>query len=135
MILKNYRYWVIWRNPHIRFLDYQKVKDVERTKATELFGTFEEPSELASKIMGAKSRTFDVPSTGGAAAAAGRGAGGDRAIRVKLTDKERKRVEKMIREAKSLQEIARLEKELNEGRVPAGALEGLDDEDEDRMEM
>jgi U2 small nuclear ribonucleoprotein A' len=131
-MIKNYRYWVIWRNPHIRFLDYQKVKDVERAKATELFGSFEEPTELASKIMGSKSRTFDVPSTG--AAAPGRGAG-DRAIRVKLTDKERKRVEKMIREAKSLQEIARLEKELNEGRVPAGALDGLDDEDEDRMEM
>lgn len=79
--------------------------------------------------MGAKSRTFDVPSTG--AAAPGRGAG-EKAIRVQLTDKEKKRVEKMIREAKSLQEITRLEKELHEGRIPAGA---QDDEDEDRMEM
>ncbi|KAH8705447.1 small nuclear ribonucleoprotein U2, A [Talaromyces proteolyticus] len=127
-----YRYWVIWRNPHIRFLDYQKVKDVERAKATELFGTVEEPSALASKIIGVKSRTFDVPSTG-AGDATGRSAG-DKAIRVKLTENERKRVEKMIREAKSLQEIARLEKELNEGRVPGGALGGLDD-DEDRMQM
>lgn len=134
---EHYRYWVIWRNPHIRFLDYQKVKDAERAKAAELFGTFEQPSALASKITGIKSRTFDVPST---AAAGGRAAGGgDRAVRVKLTDKERKRVEKMIREAKSLQEIARLEKELNEGRIPAGVLDGLDDGDEvedgDRMEM
>jgi U2 small nuclear ribonucleoprotein A' len=46
-----------------------------------------------------------------------------------LTDRERKRVEKMIREAKSLQEITRLERELNEGRIPRGAAD--EDEDED----
>lgn len=45
-------------------------------------------------------------------------------MRLKLTDVERKRVEKMIREAKSLQEITRLEKELNEGRIPGGVLGG-----------
>ncbi len=33
----------------MRFLDYRKVKDVERAKAKELFGTTEEPSPLASK--------------------------------------------------------------------------------------
>lgn len=52
------------------------------------------------------------------------GGGGvdEKHYRVKLTDKERKRVEEMIRNAKSLQEIARLEKDLNEGRIPGGAL-------------
>lgn len=98
-------------------MDYRKVKDAERAKAKELFGTPEDPSALASKIMGIKSRTFDVPST-----APGQPAPADKAIRVKLTDKERKRVEKMIREAKSLQEITRLERELNEGKVPGAAL-------------
>lgn len=34
----------------MRFLDYQKVKDVERKKAAELFGTAAEPSALASKV-------------------------------------------------------------------------------------
>ena len=114
-----YRHWIVWRNPNVRFLDYQKVKDAEREKAKELFGTAQEPSALASKIMGVKSRTFDVPSTG----ANGRAAG-EKAMRVKLTDNERKKVEKMIREAKSLQEITRLEKELNEGRIPTGAFGG-----------
>ena len=47
---KNYRYWIIWRCPSVRFLDYQKVKDVEREKATQLFGTVQEPSALASKV-------------------------------------------------------------------------------------
>ncbi|KKA25287.1 Propanediol-phosphate dehydrogenase [Rasamsonia emersonii CBS 393.64] len=129
---EHYRLWVIWRNPNIRFLDYQKVKDAERAKAREMFGTPEEPSALASKIMGIKSRTFDVPST---APGAERAAPGEKAIRVKLTEKEKKRVEKMIREAKSLQEIARLEKELNEGRIPAGAMEGASDEEEEGDKM
>lgn len=114
----------------MRFLDYQRVKDVERTQAKELFGTREEPSSLAAKIIGIKSRTFDVSST-----AADR-APTDKAIRVKLTASERKRVEQMIREAKSLQEITRLEKELNEGRIPGGALGAADDADGDeRMQM
>jgi U2 small nuclear ribonucleoprotein A' len=122
---------VIWRIPSVRFLDYQKVKDVERAKAKELFGTEKEPTALASKIMGIKSRTFDVPSGGVADRAPA-----EKTSRVKLTDKERKRVEQMIREAKSLHEITRLEKELNEGRIPGGALDGGDvEEDGDKMEM
>lgn len=48
--IQHYRYWIIWRCPAVRFLDYQKVKDAERKKATELFGTTKEPSALASKV-------------------------------------------------------------------------------------
>jgi U2 small nuclear ribonucleoprotein A' len=113
----------------VRFLDYQKVKDVERKQAKELFGTVEQPSALASKIMGIKSRAFDASS---AAATTGQA---DKAIRVKLTDAERKRVEKMIREAKSLQEITRLEKELNEGRIPGGPLGASDADGDEKMQM
>ncbi|PYI20525.1 small nuclear ribonucleo protein U2, A [Aspergillus violaceofuscus CBS 115571] len=123
---EHYRHYLVWRIPSLRFLDYQKVKDAEREKATELFGTADEPSALASKIMGVKSRTFDVPASAQQAGAAG----GDRAVRVKLTDRERKRVEKLIREAKSLQEITRLERELNEGRIPGGAVDYADSGDE-----
>lgn len=47
---ENYRYWVLWRCPSVRFLDYAKVKEVERKRATELFGTAAEPSALASKV-------------------------------------------------------------------------------------
>jgi len=134
----NYRKWIIWLLPTVRFFDYKKVKDAERSEASNLFGTRAQPSALASKIMGIKSRTFDISST--TSSSVGTGASGratlapqtgERGIRVKLTEKERKRVEKMIREAKSLQDIARLEKELNEGRIPGGAIgDGDDDEDE-----
>lgn len=118
---------MIYLNPGIRFFDYAKVKDAERTAATELFGTAEAPTELASRIMGIKTKGFDMPSlpTG----AEGAGGKGEKPIRVKLTDKERRRVEKMIREAKSLAEISRLERELNEGRVPSGTV-GYEDSDE-----
>lgn len=49
-IAQNYRYWVLWRCPHVRFLDYRKVKDAERKRAVELFGTAAEPSALAAKV-------------------------------------------------------------------------------------
>jgi len=113
---EHYRYWVIWRCHGVRFLDYRKVKDAERKKAEELFGTATEPTSLASKIMGVKSRTFDIPAANGTSTAST-----SKNYRVKLTDKERKKVEAMIKSAKSLEDIIRLEKELNEGRVPVGA--------------
>jgi U2 small nuclear ribonucleoprotein A' len=114
-------------------LDYKKVRLEEREKAVELFGSVKEPTSLAAKvmpaplftvprnlteiqIMGLKSKTFDVPSANGTSTTSA-----SKNYRVKLTDKERKKVEDMIRNAKSLQDIIRLEKELNEGRVPAGA--------------
>jgi U2 small nuclear ribonucleoprotein A' len=99
---------------------------VEREKSKSLFGTEEEPSELALKIMGIKSRTFDV---GAASTTNGSAAPTEKSMRVILTETEKKRLAKLVREAKSLQEIARLEKEVNEGRIPAGAA------DEDRMMM
>lgn len=46
---QHYRLWVIWRCPSVRFFDYQKVKDAERQEATKLFGTEEDPSQLAAK--------------------------------------------------------------------------------------
>ncbi len=66
--------------------------------------------------MGVKSRTFDVASSSPINGVAQP----EKTYRVKLTDKEKKRVEALIRKAKSLQEITMLEKELNEGRIPAG---------------
>lgn len=121
----------------MRFLDYQKVKQAEREKARELFGTSEEPTELASKvgarsvtsmlttcvlsevtpqIKGIKSQTFNVSTSNGEATA------GSKMKRLKLTDKEKQRLQERIKKASSLEEIIRLEKELEEGRLPAGIL-------------
>ena len=74
--------------------------------------------------MGIKSRTFDIPST---LANGTSSSSADKVSRVKMTDKEKKRVETLIRNAKSLQEIARLEKELNEGRIPGGGRDEMEE--------
>lgn len=121
----------------MRFLDYQKVKQAEREKAKELFGTAEDPTELASKvgtpsagsllisnvlsgdgrqIKGIKSQTFNVSTSNGEATS------GSKMKRLKLTDKEKQRLQERIKKASSLEEIIRLEKELEEGRLPAGIL-------------
>ncbi|RPB18561.1 L domain-like protein [Terfezia boudieri ATCC MYA-4762] len=108
---ENYRHYLIWRCPSIRFLDYQRVKDIERKHATELFGTIDDPSPLAAKIMGIKSRTFDLgPSTSSR----------EKEFTTRLTDEERKILEARIKNAKSLDEVARLEKELREGVLVIG---------------
>ncbi|GAP84710.1 putative U2 small nuclear ribonucleoprotein A [Rosellinia necatrix] len=114
---EHYRYWVLWRCPSVRFLDYAKVKDAERQHAEELFGTTESPTDLAINIMDVKSKTFDASSSlesGGATSLS------TRMSRIKLTDKERKRLQEMIKRARSLDEITRLETMLREGRLPAG---------------
>ncbi|KAI6759704.1 hypothetical protein HG530_010384 [Fusarium avenaceum] len=108
----NYRYWVLWKCPSVRFLDFIKVKESEREKARELFGTEEEPTPLASKIQGIKTTTFNASADGSDAPS--------KLSRIKLTDVEKKRLQERIKKATSLQEIIALEKELNEGRLPSG---------------
>jgi len=100
------------------------VRQSERDKAKELFGTPEQPTELALQIMKANSTTptthlnghdMDKSST-----------------HIKLKKKEEKKFKELIRNAKSLAEIAKLEKDFAEGRIP-GIADG-DDEDEDMHE-
>lgn len=67
--------------------------------------------------MGAKSTTFDAAATNGPA-----GSTKSKISRLKLTDKERKKLQDMIKKASSLEEIIRLEKALNEGRLPPGVI-------------
>ncbi|KAK4935726.1 U2 snRNP complex subunit [Elasticomyces elasticus] len=120
---EHYRLYLIWSIPSLRFLDYQKVRDAERQQANELFGTADAPTELAAKIKGTKTRSFDVGAGVNGKAADSKRQG----VRTQLTETEKKRVQEMIKNAKSLAEITRIEKDLAEGRIPAGAA------DADRM--
>ena len=108
--------------PSLRFLDFQRIRDAERTQAAELFGTTDAPTELAAKIRGVKSKTFDVSG----ADVNGR-AGTQKGMRTQLTASEKQRVQDLIKNARSLAEIAKIEKDLAEGRIPQGAA------DADRM--
>lgn len=66
--------------------------------------------------MGIKSSTFNIPTSNGAATS------GSKMKRLKLTDKEKQRLQERIRKATSLEEIIALEKALEEGRLPPGIL-------------
>ncbi|KAK9242389.1 leucine-rich repeat-domain-containing protein [Lipomyces tetrasporus] len=100
---EHYRLWVIWRLPSVRILDYEKVRQVERQEATKLFGTFDDPTPLATKLSTtvAKARTFEVEGTNG-----------NETNRAKLTAADRERIMEQLRNAKSLSEIERLEQTL-----------------------
>lgn len=112
-----YRYYLLWRCPSIRFLDFQKVKEAERDRAKELFGTFEAPTELAQGIIAVRSKNLSgplaVPSMNGVG----------KNTKMKLTEKEKKRLEDRIKKAKTLKEVQMLEKALAEGRLPADVAE------------
>lgn len=66
--------------------------------------------------MGIKSSTFNVAPSNGTTTS------GSRMGRLKLTDKEKLRLQDRIKKATSLQEIIELEKALEEGRLPPGIL-------------
>ncbi|KAK4210732.1 leucine-rich repeat-domain-containing protein [Rhypophila decipiens] len=143
---EHYRLWVIWRCPTVRFFDFKKVKDSERTEAKELFGTAENPTELAQKvfparprnayqtlitfvpqIMGVKSKNFGV---GASANGATDQTKTSKIARLKLTEEEKKKLAEIVNKATSMEEIERLERSFMEGRIPAGILAG----DGDAME-
>jgi U2 small nuclear ribonucleoprotein A' len=63
--------------------------------------------------MGIKTHTFDT-------AALANGHGGAKNFRVPWTSEEKAKLRTLIANTNSLQDIIRLEKELNEGRLPAG---------------
>lgn len=73
-------------------------------------------SERAQQIKGIKSQTFNVSTSNGEVTS------GSKMKRLKLTDKEKQRLQERIKKASSLEEIIRLEKEMEEGRLPAGIL-------------
>ncbi|CCG81620.1 Small nuclear ribonucleoprotein U2, A' [Taphrina deformans PYCC 5710] len=106
----HYRAWLIWRCPGLRVLDFRKIKTAERTAATELFGTSDDPTPLAADLLGIKSKTFDVSSTNGSD---GPGLG-------RITEDERRKIKLAIMDATTMAEVQKLEMMLLEGRIPEG---------------
>ncbi|KAK7207544.1 small nuclear ribonucleoprotein U2, A [Myxozyma melibiosi] len=107
---EHYRLFVIWRIPSVRILDFEKVRQAEREQAAKLFGTTDEPTELATKLSTVSNvRTFDVGSSSSSSTSQSASA---RNGTVKLTAAERERIVEQLRNAKSLAEIERLEQTL-----------------------
>jgi U2 small nuclear ribonucleoprotein A' len=123
---EHYRSYMIYLIPSIRFLDYSKVKDAERAQAKELFGTLSSPTELAAKIRGVKSKTFDANAS--SVATNGKIGGSGKGIKTKLSETETARLKELLNSKNlTLDDYARIEKDLAEGRIPRGVA------DADRM--
>lgn len=112
--MQHYRYYLIWSMPSLRFLDYERVRAIDRTQAKELFGTAQEPTELAAKIRGTKSKTVDSNMVNG------RSSTSKKTFRAVLSESEKKRLQELLQNAKTMAEIDRIEKDLAEGRIPHG---------------
>lgn len=108
---------MLWRAPQVRFLDFQKVKDAERSQAKELFGTRDAPTELAQSIMATRSNK-------GATAFGAAPTTNGKSQKMKVTEEERKRFQLLVQKAKTLTEVQKLEKAFNEGRLPSGVGDG-----------
>ncbi|KAK8212130.1 U2 small nuclear ribonucleoprotein A [Phyllosticta capitalensis] len=106
---ENYRLWIIWRCKNLRYLDCSHVSQAERQKAVELFGTEEEPTELAMKIMSKRSATIDM-SHGIERTSNGAGVS-------KLTGEEREKIKELLKNAKTLDEVARLQQMMESGKI------------------
>ncbi|KAF2268810.1 L domain-like protein [Lojkania enalia] len=115
---EHYRHWIIYRLPTVRFLDYQRVTRAERLKATSLFGTADEPTELATKIMGIKSKNFILPTHTN---------GESESVKERIwTDEEKRKIRAAIANAGKLEDLAKLEKAFAEGKIPAWVLEATE---------
>ena len=84
-----------------------------------MFGTFDAPTELAQGI--AAVRSGNATSFNAAPTVNGTGKG----AKVKITEKEKRRFEALVKKAKTLTEVQKLEKAFAEGRLPTGV--GEDD--------
>ncbi|EEB08077.1 U2 snRNP-associated protein Lea1 [Schizosaccharomyces japonicus yFS275] len=110
-----YRLYLVWRIPSLRIIDYERVRRNERLRAEELFGTLEHPTEVATSIMGVKSRMFDL---GTILQQAQGPATGEVVTGYMLTEEEREKIKQTIKNATSIAEINKLEAMLLEGNIP-----------------
>ncbi|GME68873.1 unnamed protein product [[Candida] boidinii] len=59
--LRNYRLFVIWLLPNLKILDFNKIKEKERSLSSEYFGkNFENKSDLAEKILNSSSNEITL---------------------------------------------------------------------------
>lgn len=94
------------------------MRDEERRKAADLFGTEDEPSALATQIKSKKSAGFVVPTFTN---------GDDDHHRDRIyTEEEKSKMRAAIKNATTLTEMLKLEKDMAEGRIPAHVLEGVE---------
>lgn len=87
-----YRLYILWLAPQIRILDFERVKESERTRAKELFGSLESPSDLVAVVEGKEPSAVEAPK-----------------IATKLSDEDKAKLRERLAAATSLAEIDEIE--------------------------
>jgi len=117
---KWYREWVVFKCKGLRVLDYTRIRDKERTQAKSLFLT---PDSLPTALATTLAATKSTAASKLAAASANtlidepKPATAGKAGRL-MTTEEKERVRLAIANAKSAEEIRKLERSLKDGWVP-----------------
>ncbi|CAG8456121.1 13525_t:CDS:2 [Acaulospora colombiana] len=106
-----YRSWIIWKIPSIRVLDFKR----ERKEAVQLFVTANgEHTSLAKSISETISKTFEP----GEGLVAGSNLPKSNLPTLGISAEEQAKIREAIRNAKTLEEVTRLEKLLQSGHIP-----------------
>ncbi len=111
----HYRLFVISRLPGLKTLDFKRVKRVEVEEAQKMFPIEEEEVEGGGGSRG-KGKVFEIGDT--EAAFEGGEPQAKRQKTSTLTDEQIEKIQRAIKNAKTLAEINRLEKILQTGHVP-----------------
>ena len=115
---QHYRPYLIHLLPRLHTLDYAKIRDAERVAAHDLFGPADAPTDLARSIARVKSAAPAVNLNADVEMRDGPGADGGKRRKLAYTAAQREYFDKAIREAKTLQEVERLQRDMVEGRLP-----------------
>ncbi|KAF8514504.1 leucine-rich repeat-domain-containing protein [Gautieria morchelliformis] len=112
---KWYREWLVWRLKSLRVLDFQRIRDKERTAAKSLFLT---PDDLPTSLATTISSTVTSISTKIAVSTdEPKPVAPGKAGRL-MTAEEKERVKAAIVNATSAEEVRKLERSLKEGWMP-----------------
>lgn len=115
--LPNYRAWLIYSIPSLRWLDFNKVKQSERDNAKKLFINEEDDTlTTLAKSMGAQAVSAEQAINGSKGAKTFEVE--DNSTNKGLTDEQKMRIRKAIEKAGTLEEIQRLKRMLADGFVP-----------------
>ncbi|RIA93871.1 leucine-rich repeat-domain-containing protein [Glomus cerebriforme] len=132
-----YRSWIIWRIKSVRVLDFNRVRDVERKEAKQLFVTSKgEMTSLAKSISEIASKTFEPGE--GLVSSKGINLPRSNLPTLGMSVEEQSKIKDAIRNAKTLEEVTRLEKLLQSGHIPGqkpiGESESQVEEEDEEME-
>ncbi|CAG8542949.1 10585_t:CDS:2 [Ambispora leptoticha] len=119
---KYYRNWLIWKIPNLRVLDFRRVRKA-REESKKLFEAHEgELTSLAKSISETISKTFE-PGEGLGSIGGGALPPKSNLPTLGITPEEQAKIQEAIRNARTLEEVSRLEKQLQAGQIPGSSLQ------------